>query len=163
MNVEISVGKTDTVLTWEEPIYSTTCYLGSGVMLTQIEGPINGTSVQLGVSILKYAAKDGCDNKEKCSFSITVTQKPDAVGDISQENISISPNPVKNYLLVEWSDYLEREMEIKIYSSQGKQVFERKHTGLNPLKIDVSKLSSGLYFIEVNSVGQNSWARFVKN
>ena len=164
MAVEVAIGKVDTILNWAEPIYSTTCNIGLDMTLTQTQGPTNGTNIPLGPSVISYMTKDSCSNEETCNFTITVTQKPDAVDNISaRKNLSVSPNPVKNNLFIESTNFLGVPLEVKIFSSQGKPVFVRKQIGQNQLKIDVSTFHPGLYFIQVSSAGQNNWARFVKD
>jgi len=160
IKVEIPIGKMDTLLSWSEPVAITTCNVGAVVTLTQTEGPTNGSSVGLGISSIKYQAKDHCSNKENCNFSITVTQKPDGIELLPTGTIQISPNPVKNSLWVDLGT--RRGSELKIISSQGIPVLVRKQIDPHQFHINVSELKAGLYFIQISGARQNNWARFVK-
>ena len=109
-------------------------------------------------------AKDSCGNEKTCGFSITVTQKPDAVVNISQNgHLDLSPNPVHDDLLIEWMNFTEVDADVSIFSSQGRLIYLRKRVGSNPFTVDVSSFQSGLYFIQVTGVGQIKWGRFIKD
>lgn len=61
------------------------------------------------------------------------------------ENISIFPNPVSNELNIKTD--LELDYQYKIYDSAGRLILTDR---LNNKKINVEKLNSGIYFLEVN-------------
>lgn len=62
------------------------------------------------------------------------------------ENISIFPNPVSNELNIKTD--LELDYKYKIYDSTGRLILTDR---LNNKKINVEKLNSGIYFLEVNN------------
>lgn len=71
--------------------------------------------------------------------------------------VSIRPNPTSNDLYI---DNLEQQSHVKIISSVGQVVFNNKITNEN--KIDVSKLKSGVYIIQIETNNQFIQKRFVK-
>lgn len=163
IEIELPIGQSDTLLTWPAPDYSTTCNVSSGVSLTQIAGPISGDAVSLGSYLVMYELADSCSNIDTCSFGIEVTQEPDAVSDFNEPKRQlVFPNPVQTNLVIELGNARE-EVEIKIFSLNGDVVFWRKQieTGQH-LQVDVSGFVNGVYFVQVNGIRQNYWARFIK-
>jgi len=70
------------------------------------------------------------------------------------ESISIYPNPVQNNLKINTDFPIDY---IKIYTLQGQLINETKNK-----QIDVSLLSSGLYFASITIDGKNSIKKFIK-
>ncbi len=67
----------------------------------------------------------------------------------SDENIRIYPNPASDYLAIKIdSKVINKDASVKIFNSQGQQVYGI--TSNNETQIDVSQLSNGIYFLEVN-------------
>lgn len=70
----------------------------------------------------------------------------------------IYPNPVKDFLLVDNS--VSKSSKIEIYSIIGTLVFKKNISSENLIeKLDISKLSNGIYFLKLNS----SSIKFIKN
>ncbi len=160
LKVEIPIGQTDTILSWDEPEASTTCNIGLGITLAQMQGLPSGSSFGLGISSVEYQAIDNCGNEENCSFLITVSQKPDGIEHVEAGAIELSPNPVKDFLVVDLGTH--QKGQVNIFSCQGASIFVRKPLNQKQLKIDVSTLKAGLYFVQFRGVERSSWARFVK-
>tara|TARA_R110002050_G_scaffold95549_4_gene198910 strand:- start:29931 stop:32273 length:2343 start_codon:yes stop_codon:yes gene_type:complete len=77
--------------------------------------------------------------------------------DVTASSINIFPNPVENIL------FFTTEMEIikvSVYSSTGSLVLEKKVANNN--SIDVSKLSTGIYFIMTNKDGRQIVKKIIK-
>jgi surface protein len=76
--------------------------------------------------------------------------------DQNQPDISIYPNPTDNYLFIEGN---KNPISISIYNLLGAEVISKSNTG----KIDVSKLSNGVYIIKISDgIGQID-RKFIKN
>ncbi|WP_158548343.1 T9SS type A sorting domain-containing protein [Marixanthomonas ophiurae] len=78
----------------------------------------------------------------------------DCVEHLSLENyskkmFSIYPNPVKNKLIIENSSLKSSQLNLSIYTIQGKEVVSKNIQFENETSIDVSNLSSGMYFINI--------------
>ncbi len=60
------------------------------------------------------------------------------------------PNPASDELILEWINNTDEPMDLAIYNAAGQVIISRKYTatlkGLNQIKLDVSGLSSGIYF-----------------
>lgn len=68
-------------------------------------------------------------------------------------NIQVSPNPVKDILTVEFKSNQTNKTNITIYTITGQIVYGNNKFIQNDrsMKIDVSKLESGLYFLNIKS------------
>jgi len=75
--------------------------------------------------------------------------------DITQISFTIYPNPVQDILNIESQLQIEA---VKIYSLQGQLV---KEDATN--RVDVSQLTSGLYFIQLSVDGKTVTKKFIKN
>jgi PKD repeat protein len=82
------------------------------------------------------------------------------------EYVSIGPypNPASDELMLEWINNFDEPMDLVIYNAAGQTVISRKYEpslkGLNQVKLDVSALSSGIYFVSYSIDGQAQNFRF---
>lgn len=82
---------------------------------------------------------------------------PTAVAEVSLSAIHLYPNPVNNELNITGYEKIEL---LRIFDLKGQQVFETKNTNG---KINLSKLNTGMYFLEVHS-GNRIWRnKFLKD
>lgn len=72
--------------------------------------------------------------------------------DNSETNVSISPNPANDFVIV--SSEIDQLMRFELYNSLGQKVNSGSFTKSN--KLDVSKLECGIYFITVYDEGNLS-------
>ena len=64
-------------------------------------------------------------------------------------DLNIYPNPTKDYLAIEInSQAINTNALVKIFNTQGQQVYGKTSSG--ETKVDVSQLTNGIYFLEVN-------------
>ncbi|MFM2223970.1 MAG: hypothetical protein RJA07_172 [Bacteroidota bacterium] len=85
------------------------------------------------------------------------------VGSVAtQYQLSVYPNPCNEKLLVRSNKLLVNTIEVT--NVVGRIVFQQINKSLNQqLQIDVSKLSSGIYFIKATDINGNVWnGKFVK-
>lgn len=98
-------------------------------------------------------------NAQGCNTLMEVQQ--DCTLGISEETlpdyISIHPNPVENKLFISSSLHTLENYSVKIFSSAGKLLLE---SSLD--EIDVSPLSSGLYFIQIKTPEKTYSIKFIK-
>lgn len=89
-------------------------------------------------------------------YYLYYSNEPLAIENVSTDTFSIYPNPVLNFLNVSTNNLpIEK---ISVYSISGKKIFEKE----NDVKIDVFKLSKGIYFIEIYSNQQKIVKKFIK-
>ncbi len=71
------------------------------------------------------------------------------------------PNPANSELMLEWINVVDEPMHLVIYNASGQSIISRQYSptlkGLNQVKLDVSGLSAGIYFVSyvVNGQTQN--------
>ena len=82
--------------------------------------------------------------------------KSTAVGTVSinylENMITISPNPANQYITIEYSGTIVNNLTIQIKNITG-EVVNTISNADNTTNIDISKLASGIYFIELNNNG----------
>jgi N-acetylneuraminic acid mutarotase len=135
-------------------------YFGTGVGGNNFNASLAGA----GNHAVNYLYTDS----NGCSDTITINLFVDlCTGTVqieSDENgISFFPNPAENQLTV--ANQLEIFGEIEIYNVFGKKVYESKEYSShdNAYSIDISGLSSGVYFLTVTDVRKNKMTgKFVK-
>jgi photosystem II stability/assembly factor-like uncharacterized protein len=77
-------------------------------------------------------------------------------------NLEIFPNPVVTDMYLRWDK--NEPVTIKLYDARGKLLFYEKEKVLNePYRIDTSNLSSGLYFIKINTIQGNITKKLIVN
>ena len=77
-------------------------------------------------------------------------------------NILVSPNPFKDYIVVN-SDFTGEDNTIQIIDIKGKIVYDSNLTfGKNSTKIYLSNLQSGIYFVKINSGSIKKTLKFIK-
>ncbi len=84
---------------------------------------------------------------------------------VAAKNLMLYPNPVSDELNVSFSLPKSGQITIDIINSMG-QLIQTENTnyvsGQKIISINTSSLAKGLYFVKLNSNGQNSSCRFVK-
>ncbi|GAA3630258.1 T9SS type A sorting domain-containing protein [Flavivirga jejuensis] len=81
-----------------------------------------------------------------------------------EENLnafSVYPSPVENQLTIKFNNNYDQETAITLHAVNGQKVIQTKPNG-EELKLDLSKLNSGIYILKVNSKTQNLTKKIVK-
>tara|TARA_R110000823_G_scaffold315705_1_gene451091 strand:- start:124152 stop:124670 length:519 start_codon:yes stop_codon:yes gene_type:complete len=77
--------------------------------------------------------------------------------------LSIYPNPVKDKLIIKNTKFETSQLSLSTYTIQGKAVVSKNIQFENETSIDVSDLSSGMYFISIEDKnGKTSTQKFMK-
>ena len=160
--------------------YSFSIPEGLGITLLECENPENNTFENLYFDFFLSNEAQPFDfsfvivnpnNDEELGLSIQASN-----GDIANYNnyllanndyyigdFSIYPNPVQDKLIIKSSSSISSILKTTIYSIQGKQMISENLKIENEVFIDVSHLSSGMYFINVkNEIGATTTQKFVK-
>jgi len=97
---------------------------------------------------------------EKSGWEANVTCSILGVSEISFNSIIVYPNPAKDLITVALKDF-QTDVIIKIYTIQGQEV--NKELGVNgTTDIDISNLSSGVYFINIIDNKKIFTKKFIK-
>ena len=127
---------------------------------------------------LTITTADGCTS----SFTIGVdlldgfisgnaTQDYMLTGTTSNENISIVdkvksyPNPATDMFNLELSTSSDKEVQVNVKTVNGIQISGNTHqlyTGENKIQLDVARLTSGVYFVEIVEGNQVKTIKFIK-
>jgi photosystem II stability/assembly factor-like uncharacterized protein len=65
----------------------------------------------------------------------------------NEDSYKISPNPTKDYITISWKN--ENPNNIRVINIKGKEVIRISKIAKRPIEIDLTDLSSGIYFIEI--------------
>jgi hypothetical protein len=103
-----------------------------------------------------YPECDRPNNSGWCIDSTTIYGEECVLGVEEYNSIAftISPNPAKNVLNIQSKEMIE---SIRKYSLQGQLIEVGNNT-----RVDVSNLSSGLYFVQVSFEGTTLTKKFIK-
>ena len=86
---------------------------------------------------------------------------PTSVGQISDVQFSVFPNPAADKITINLPHPTDHSDLIEIFNTSGKILYRGK-TSTNPVSIDVSKYTDGLYLIKLTTESSNSVRRFCK-
>ena len=100
-----------------------------------------------------------CVDVGEISFGNTVTVTDDcliATDETSKAKMSVSPNPARDYLKIDFTGKVDK---IEIYDETGRLILS---PAINQNRINISKLKSGVYFLNVLINGERLSSKFVK-
>ena len=118
---------------------------------TITQDPVAGTMIAIGVHTITFTAEDVTGNVSTCSFVLTIDELLGTSAVDLNEAIKIHPNPADNLLTITNKSNLEL-INAMIYDVSGKKVMTIDINSMNTQQsIDVSAVSTGMYFIKVNS------------
>jgi len=76
--------------------------------------------------------------------------------------VNLYPNPVEEQLTVNYASFMVNNTLISIYDDKGRLIRQEPGNGNGETLLDLSDLSSQVYFLKINDVYQEKVARFVK-
>ena len=101
----------------------------------------------------------GCVNAMLALEEIEDYKDITGIEDNFTNNISIYPNPVKDRLYIETESEIE---EVIVYDIYGRHQVTESPSHQEMISIDISNLTSGVYFVKINTANGNIVKRFVK-
>ncbi len=162
--VVVSTDKYGTVINWQT-VFTTNCN-DKTIDVKQTSGYYSGYPFPVNdASAIEYVATDMCGNKTSCRFIVRTTPlmtpnveapvseiavKPTSRDKIAFNLNGLSPNPVTNELNLNMTSDQEREVSFQIINSLGSVMMSETKAltiGENQLKLDVSQLQAGFYFV----------------
>lgn len=86
------------------------------------------------------------------TYPVTVYFVP-SVGDDPQdfENVKVFPNPTHDIINIQSEEFLQEEINIQVFSTEGRMVFEKQYKNVASMSVSLSEFASGLYQIKVSS------------
>lgn len=123
---------------------------------TQYIYEINGNEDEVSVYVTTV---DQAGQESEPSETLTFRPGTENVGENSQAMLSLYPNPTTGVLNL--SADLQGRAEVKVFDLQGRVVKHYVVSGLNAMRLNVSDLQSGLYFIRVSNETTTAMGKFV--
>ena len=119
-----------------------------------VENNPNLTCIQ--VDDVDYANNRDCENNIWCKdpWAVYSEECELGLGDNTFVHFTLYPNPTQNILSIESQHQIET---VKIYNLQGQLIKEESSSS-----IDVSNLTTGLYFVQVTVDGKRITKKFIK-
>ncbi|WP_298420613.1 BspA family leucine-rich repeat surface protein [uncultured Kordia sp.] len=134
----------------------------SGFAVSDASGLLSFTMSQtdfdsnhLGTNTITYTSQDNQGNTNTCTAIVTITGNTLSLDAIDVSSFMIYPNPTTDALYI---NGLNQSETVEIYSINGQQLFT-KTIDTNTNKIDVAKLSVGVYFLKI----KDTTLKFIKN
>lgn len=147
---DISVYDTDSPITLSGGIPTGGTYTGTGVNDNIFDPALAGEGTH---TITYHYTFEGSDELT-CEFEITVSVN--SINNILNENIEIYPNPTSGILNFDFTDAQVRSIEI--LDLCGKVVREF-NSNSDQLKIDLSELAKGSYFVKIKTENNTTIAK----
>lgn len=99
----------------------------------------------------------------KYVYSLHVEKQPDAsIDELSNESISIYPNPTNSAITVGFDRIIEDNYIVEIIDAIGKKVISKEISGNSIENISVSNLKSGVYFCKIVFNNKSLTKTFIK-
>ncbi|MEM9990107.1 MAG: HYR domain-containing protein [Bacteroidota bacterium] len=159
MHATLPIGVSSSEMTWPLPKVSSFC--SDELVVSQVQGPPNGSRFWKGKSTIKYLVRDGCGNVAYCSFEIEITDVREIETEIDAMSISrISPlvraypNPTHKQLNVAWTSTQAENVALRITNTLGQTTYaanQQATIGSNKWMVEVSHLMAGCYVWEIRS------------
>jgi hypothetical protein len=93
------------------------------------------------------------------SETLTFYPGSEGVSEMAQQTLSLYPNPIKD--LLNLSANFESRTEVSIFDLQGRTMKHYVVNGLNTLRLNVSDLQGGVYFIRVSNETSTAVGKFI--
>ncbi len=140
--------------------YSLPDYISGGTVVSQdncsatiTQNPVAGTMLSPGVQTVTFTATDASGLTATCSFDLTVDETL-SVDDQSVINVSMYPNPVTDILMIDTATAIEK---VEVYALSGQKVLSTTSS-----QVEMSTLSTGVYFVHITTGQGSSYKRVIK-
>jgi len=112
------------------------------------------TSANEGVNIIHLTVTDFNNNSSTCSANVTVLTGVNGTS-LTSAKMVVSPNPLRNFMTINYQVPVRCDIEISIYDLLGKKVTTissiKTAEGKNILTYDASRIENGSYIIQLKT------------
>jgi hypothetical protein len=113
--------------------------------------------------IITATNTNSCGGSSSVSFTIIVDGLPLSVESISKDiEFSLYPNPANKTLSLKLPEIYTNNSLITIANTLGQTVFSKNSINENEQTLDISNLSSGVYFIKITNKETTTTKKFIK-
>ena len=145
----------DSTITIDLTVNNATASSISETALDLYTAPSGAVYTTSGVFNDTIANAAGCDSV----ISITLTMSHTGIEELNHQPIFLTPNPTSDFITIVGLENVTEIKSMELVSSAGRVVAVLK---VGTLKIDVSRLSSGAYFLSITHTNGTDRLRFVK-
>jgi hypothetical protein len=145
----------DSTITIDLTVNTSTTSSISETALDSYTAPSGAVYTTSGVFNDTIANAAGCDSVITIDLTLNFT----GIEELTHQQIILTPNPTSDFITIEGIENVADIKSMELVSSMGRVVAEFK-TGT--VKIDVSTLSSGTYFLSITHAIGTERIRFVK-
>ena len=145
----------DSTITIDLTVNNATASSISETALDSYTAPSGAVYTTSGVFNDTIANAAGCDSV----ITITLTMNHTGIEELNHQQIILTPNPTSDFITIEGIENVTGIKGMELLSSAGRVVAELK---VGTVKIDVSTLSSGTYFLSITHANGTERLRFVK-
>ena len=122
--------------------------------------PPASTAVEAGSTVFVQFASDNATAGK--GFQARYDILPNTVKNISNEIISLYPNPAGETLYLEWNNGAPRQAAVFIYSNMGQLVLSNSIDASHVKQINIVNLRPGVYYLNLISGKEILRQKFIK-
>jgi hypothetical protein len=130
---------------------------GDGFM-SVIENPIHYYQ-NFGTYYVCLTVSNNCETKTYCDSVYAI---PNSIGELLINGLKLYPNPVKDFLVIQGTQSIDKSSLFIISNNRGEVVVEFSLPGSDETRLDVRGLQPGLYFIRIFSGDNVRTSKFIK-
>jgi len=125
----------------------------------------NGATTATAAGLLPGAYTCCVTDNNGCSFcdSVLVGESSGINANSFNDEVSISPNPFKNYFEINLKNKADAIEKIRLFDALGNELKSTMNLNKQKIRIDTRSLNSGIYFIEFSIDGKTSFFKVIKN
>lgn len=105
---------------------------------------------------------NSCGGSTTVNFTIIVNGVPLSVQTLKDKEFSLYPNPATKTLNIQLPEIYKNNSLVTIVNSLGQIISSKKNIGEGEQTLDISNLSSGIYFIKITNDDATTTKKFIK-
>ena len=148
--VALDLGR-DTTLTTNEPFTIVPSTIGNNLSFTwSTDEMTNSLSViESGTFGLTITDENGCETSDEIEITFEIVSSTKSV--IPSERIQVSPNPVRDYLRVEFAEGISLPVEVRLMDVLGRVHYRNSVFTNAPLQVGMQEVGKGRYLLVVEN------------
>lgn len=136
---------------WADSAYVRYRKAGGLWLLTKTIGnAVNLTGLKTN-SLYEYTIRQFCQNQVGVWTQIANFNTPSSKTELSEKNIQLYPNPVRDFLNVNFEAFGDYEIRVMDLTGREHLRWTGADAGDQSLALDISSLPAGIYFLQLNS------------
>jgi len=117
----------------------------------------------LGIYKFHTVAYDDTENSTQSNIVIVeLSNGAMSINELDNNSFGLYPNPSSGYIIIE-SLMFDEINNVEIFDVTGKSIKQVESTLANKLKVDISNLEKGIYFVKITTVNGIAFKQLLKN